>query len=154
MNAPISFFWAATLMIAVAVLLGDYTWLQGKLLEYDFDTKYSVQALESGTQLTAFDINKTVGVWRCKDGVCMEPFLEVDSDNFLKHYNVSTYTSEQSKIPIGKGIILSDTLKYSEGDPESSYIILSLTRNEMILKNESPHVQHPVGVFTRVKSEF
>ncbi len=146
MNKPISSFWALISIIAVGVLLYDYTWLQARFLEHDFETRYKIAELERPFNRMSLNLEHTVGAWLCEGGTCIEPHMIVDFDAFLKHYNVTTFVN---KTEIGKGVFKNGELKYSEGDPERSYKILSLTKDRLILKNRNPKIDHPVCVYKK-----
>jgi hypothetical protein len=146
MQKQVSTFWAFTVIISFSVLVYNITWLQSKLLQIDFDTKYNVAELEKPFHKFNLDLEHTVGVWLCKGGSCIESKLVVDFDSFLKHYNLKSYVK---KTEVGKGLFKGGDLKYSEGDPERSYKILSLSRDEMILKDRNPKTQHPISVYTK-----
>ena len=146
MNKQVSTFWAFTSILAFSVLVYNVIWLQAKLLEYDFDTKYNIAELERPLHRIKINLEDSVGVWMCKGGECIESKMIVDFDAFLKHYYLTTYVN---KTELGKGIFKSGDLKYSEGDPERSYMILSLTKDEMILKNRNSTVTHPISVYSK-----
>jgi hypothetical protein len=145
MNKQISTFWAFTSILTFSVLIYNMVWLQGKLLEIDFDTTYNIAELEKPLHRIELNLEHAVGVWLCKGGECIESKLTVDLDA-LRHYALKTYIN---KTVIGRGVFKGGDLKYSEGDPERSYKILSLSKDEMILKDRNPKAVHPVSVYIK-----